>query len=179
MATLPKLITEVKRDFGTRTRIWLTEYGYNSKPPSKWLGVSNALQARYVGEAALRAYLAPRVDLLIHFLVRDEPNAFKWTSGFYTSRGKAKPSFDAYALPFAQVARKGNRTTVWGQVRPRAGAQPYGLQQYRSGRWSWLGGTRLTRRAGYLRRVVTAGRGVRLRLWSPRDRRYSAIVTVR
>src|SRR5436190_5406814 len=179
MATLPKLITEVKRDFGTRTRIWLTEYGYNSKPPSKWLGVSNTVQARYVSEAALRAYLSPRVDLLIHFLVRDEPNAFKWTSGFYTSRGKAKPSFDAYALPFAQVARKGNRTTVWGQVRPRTGAQPYRLEQYRSGRWSWLDGTRLTTRAGYLRRVVSAGRGVRLRLWSPRDRRYSAVVTVR
>ena len=65
MATLPKLITEVKARFGTKTRIWLTEYGYNSKPPSKWLGVSNTLQARYVSEAALRVYLASHVDLLI------------------------------------------------------------------------------------------------------------------
>ena len=82
MATLPKLITEVKARFGTRTRIWLTEYGYNSRPPSKWLGVSNTLQARYVSEAALRVYLASHVDLLINFLVRDEPDATKWTSGF-------------------------------------------------------------------------------------------------
>src|SRR4051812_3151060 len=179
MATLPKLITEVKRNFGARTRIWLTEYGYNSKPPSRWLGVSNALQARYVGEAALRAYLAPRVDLLIHFLVRDEPNARRWTSGFYTSRGKVKPSFSAYAVPFAQVSRRGTRTTVWGQVRPRTGAQPYRLQQFRSGHWRWAGGTRLTTRGGFLRRVVTAGRGARLRIWSPRDRRYSVTITVR
>src|SRR5690348_6259303 len=179
MATLPKLITEVKRDFGTRTRIWLTEYGYNSKPPSKWLGVSNTLQARYVGEAALRAYLSPRVDLLIHFLVRDEPNAARWTSGFYTSRGKVKPSFNAFALPFAQVSRRGTRTTVWGQVRPRTGAQPYRLQQWRSGHWSWVGGARLTTNAGFLRRVVTADRGARLRIWSPRDLRYSTVLTVR
>lgn len=179
MATLPKLITEVKRSFGTRTRIWLTEYGYNSKPPSKWLGVSNTLQARYVGEAALRAYLSTRVDLLIHFLVRDEPNARKWTSGVLTSRGKVKPSFAAYALPFAQVSRRGDRTTVWGQIRPRSGAQPYRLQQFRKGRWGWLGGTRLTTRSGFLRRVVTAGPGVRLRAWSPRDRRYSTALTVR
>jgi hypothetical protein len=178
MATLPKLITEVKRDFGARTRIWLTEYGYNSKPPSKWLGVSNVLQARYVGQAALRAYLAPRVDLLIHFLVRDEPNATKWTSGFYTSRGKVKPSFNAYALPLAQVSRRGTRTTLWGEVRPRTGRQPFRLQQWRAGHWRWIGGTRLTTRGGFLRPVVTAGRGVRLRLWSPRDRRYSAILTV-
>jgi hypothetical protein len=179
MATLPKLITEVKRDFGTRTRIWLTEYAYNSKPPSKWLGVSNTLQARYVGEAALRAYLAPRVDLLIHFLVRDEPNATRWTSGFYTSRGKLKPSFSAYVLPFAQVSRRGTRTTLWGQVRPRTGPQSYRLQQWRSGHWHAVGGTRLTTSSGFLRRVATAQRGTRLRIWSPRDRRYSAIVTVK
>jgi hypothetical protein len=179
MATLPKLIAEVKRRFGTRTRIWLTEYGYNSKPPSKWLGVSNALQARYVGEAALRAYLSARVDLLIHFLVRDEPNARRWTSGFFTSRGRVKPSFGAYALPFAQLSRRGTRTTVWGQVRPRSGRQLYRLQQFRSGHWRWVGRTQLTTRGGFLRRTVTVAHGSRLRLWSPRDRRYSTILTVK
>jgi hypothetical protein len=179
MATLPKLIAEVKRRFGIRTRIWLTEYGYNSKPPSKWLGVPNSLQARYVGEAALRAYLAPRVDLLIHFLVRDEPNARRWTSGFYTSRGRVKPSFSAYQLPLAQVSRRGKRTTVWGQVRPRFGRQPYRLQKFNSGRWQWVGRTQLTTRNGFLRRVVSAGPGSRVRIWSPRDRRYSIAVTIR
>ena len=178
MATLPKLIDEVKRSFGTRTRIWLTEYGYNSKPPSKWLGVSNALQARYVSEAALRVYLAARVDLLIHFLVRDEPNASKWTSGFYTSHGKVKPSFAAFSLPFTQVSRRGNRTIVWGQVRPRSGVQPYRLQQLHNGHWRWVGGTLKTTRGGFLRRTVTAAAGSSLRLWSPRDRRYSAILRV-
>jgi hypothetical protein len=178
MATLPKLITEVKRRFGAGTRIWLTEYGYNSKPPSKWLGVPNSLQARYVGEAALRAYLASRVDMLIHFLVRDEPNARRWTSGFYTSRGRVKPSFNAFALPFAQVSRRGKRTTVWGQVRPRSGRQPYRLQRFSSGRWQWVGGTQFTTGHGFLRRVIPAARGSKLRIWSPRDRRYSTVVTV-
>ena len=178
MATLPKLIAEVKHDFGSRTRIWLTEYGYNSKPPSRWLGVSNALQARFVGEAAMRAYLAPRVDLLIHFLVRDEPNGNRWTSGVLTSRGKAKPSFAGYSLPLAQVSRHGTRTTLWGQVRPRSGRQPYRLQQFRGGRWRWVGGTKLTTSRGFIRRVVVAGRGSKLRLWSPRDGRYGVIVTI-
>ena len=178
MATLPKLITEVKRRFGSRTRIWLTEYGYNSKPPSKWFGVRNSLQARYVGEAALRAYLASRVDMLIHFLVRDEPNARRWTSGFYTSRGRVKPSFNAFALPFAQMSRRGKRTTVWGQVRPRSGRQPYRLQSFSSGRWQWVGRTQFTTGHGFLRRVIPAARGSKLRIWSPRDRRYSTVVTV-
>jgi hypothetical protein len=178
MATLPKLITEVKRRFGTQTRIWLTEYGYNSRPPSKWLGVSNTLQAQYVSEAALRVYLASHVDLLIQFLVRDEPDARKWTSGFLTSRGKVKPSFSAFALPFAQVSRSGARTSVWGQVRPRSGRQLYRLQQFRGGRWQWIGGTRFTTPGGYLRRVISGGRGLQLRIWSPRDHRYSAILRI-
>jgi hypothetical protein len=45
------------RDFG-RKPIWLTEYGYQTNPPDG-LGVAPALQAAYVGEAALRAYQAP------------------------------------------------------------------------------------------------------------------------
>jgi hypothetical protein len=119
------------------------------------------------------------VDLLIHFLVRDEPNAAKWTSGVLTSRGRLKPSFGAFVLPFAQVSRHGVRTSVWGQVRPRAGRQPYRLQQFRSGRWQWVGGTRLTTPGGFLQRVITAGRGARLRIWSPRDRRYSTVLTIK
>jgi hypothetical protein len=178
MATLPKLITEVRKNFGSSTRIWLTEYGYNSKPPSKWLGVPNALQARFVGQAGLRTYLARNVDVLIHFLVRDEPNARKWTSGMLTSRGKIKPSFAGFALPLAQVSRRGNRVTIWGQVRPRTGKQQYQLQQFVNRRWRAIGGTRATNSRGFFNRVIVANRGTKLRLWSPRDRRYSAVVTV-
>jgi hypothetical protein len=82
--------------------------------------------------AALRADLASHVDLLIHFLVRDEPNARRWTSGFYTSRGRIKPSFYACSLPFAQASRRGKRTTVWGQVTPRSGRRSYRLQKLAS-----------------------------------------------
>ena len=90
-----------------------------------------------------------------------------------------KPSFGAYVLPFAQVSRRGTRTTVWGQVRPRTGPQTYRLQLWRAGNWRWVGGMRLTTAGGFLRRVVTAGPGARLRIWSPRDSRYSMTVTVK
>ena len=52
MATIDRLLREVGMAFG-RKRIWLTEYGYQTNPPDRLLGVSPALQARYVGEAAL------------------------------------------------------------------------------------------------------------------------------
>ena len=48
MATLPRLLSEVRKAFGPRTRIWLTELGYQTNPPDKILGVRWGTQARYV-----------------------------------------------------------------------------------------------------------------------------------
>ena len=95
MATIDKLVALVARNF-PRARIWLTEYGYQSNPPDRLLGVSPALQARYVGEGSYVAYRTPRVDMLIHFLVRDEPNIARFQSGVLTLAGKAKPAYGAY-----------------------------------------------------------------------------------
>ena len=58
MATIDRLLREVGMAFG-RKRIWLTEYGYQTNLPDRLLGVSPALQARYVGEAALAPIRRP------------------------------------------------------------------------------------------------------------------------
>ena len=101
MATINRLVSLVGRNF-PRARIWLTEYGYQTNPPDRLLGVSPALQARYVGEASYVAYRTSRVDMLIHFLVRDEPNIARFQSGVLTLAGKAKPAYGAYQLPLAR-----------------------------------------------------------------------------
>ena len=41
MASLERLLREVSRAFGAQKRIWLTEYGYQTNPPDRALGVSN------------------------------------------------------------------------------------------------------------------------------------------
>jgi hypothetical protein len=178
MARLERLLREVSRAFGT-TRIWLTEYGYQTNPPDRTLGVSMALQAQYVGAAARRAYEAPRVDMLIHYLYRDEPEVGRWQSGLLTVDGAAKPALRASMLPLAQVARDGLRTVVWGRVRPGAGARRYVLQQFRSGGWRAVGGVRATSTRGFLTRTLRAGAGARLRLWYPADRVASPLLVVR
>lgn len=178
MATLERLQAEVSRGFGAK-RIWLTEYGYQTNPPDRFLGVSRELQARYLAEAALRAYRAPRVDMLIQFLVRDEPLAARWQSGLVGFDGTVKPAYQAFMLPLAQASRTGTRVVLWGQVRPRRGAQTYRLQQHRGGRWSWVGGNARTNGAGFFQRTVTAARGTKYRIWSSRDRVFSPVLTVR
>ena len=105
MASLEKLQVEVQRAWPGK-HMWLTEYGYQTNPPDKKLGVSYALQAKYIGEAALRVYRAARVDMLIHFIVRDEPNLAAWQSGFMTTKGKKKPSYDAYRFPLTVASER-------------------------------------------------------------------------
>ena len=126
MATLERLLKHVGQAFPS-ARIWLTEYAYQSPPDP--FGVSLAAQARFIGEAARRVYAAPKVDLLIHYLYRDEPDLGRWQSGLETINGKAKPAYAATMLPLAQVSRHGQRVALWGQVRPGTGPRQYVIQR--------------------------------------------------
>jgi hypothetical protein len=177
MAELERLEREVQEAFGP-TRIWLTEYGYQTSPPDTTLGVSPATQADYVASAARRVYLAPYVDMLIFFLVRDDTDSDGWQSGLTTADGRQKPSYTAFRLPLTQASRDGSHVAVWGQVRPRSGAQPYRLRIFEDGRWSWAGGTRWTDARGFLSVTLRAPPGALIQLWSPRDGAYSLAVRV-
>jgi hypothetical protein len=178
MATLDKLQREVKQAFGNK-RIWLTEYAYQVSPPDRRDGVSTALQARYIGDAARRVYEAAGVDMLIHFLYRDEPNLAAWQSGLMTVSGTARPGFRAFELPLSQVSRRGLGTVLWGQVRPATGRRPYKLEQFRGGQWQWVGSTRYTSTRGFFRTAVRAGKGSKLRIYATGERVYSPILVVR
>jgi hypothetical protein len=134
MATINRLVALVGRDF-PRARIWLTEYGYQTYPPDRLLGVSFALQARYASEGAYAAYRTPRVDLLIHFLYRDEPNVGRFQSGLVTLANNAKPSLAAFELPLAETARTGTRTSLWGQLRAPASPATATIERRVGGSW--------------------------------------------
>jgi hypothetical protein len=166
MASLPAIRADVTRAFGASTQLWLTEYGYQTNPPDRLLGVSYAAQASYLAQAALRTWQQPGVTMLIQFLVRDEPSLGGWQSGLFTSGGTAKPALHAFALPLAQVSRRGGLVVLWGQVRPGSGARRYVLQRYVGGKWSPLGATARTDASGTLARSATLPRGSRVRIWS-------------
>jgi hypothetical protein len=174
MATVEKLIREVGRAFGPK-RIWLTEYGYQTGA----YGVSQQRQAELLGQAGLRAHRAPRVDLLIHYLVKDEPQASRFQSGLFTIAGRPKVAALAFPLPIAQAGRSGGKLVLWGQVRPRAGVQAYRVQIRAGGSWKFSGGTRRTTGRGFLSTAVTAPRGASVRIYSPQDRAYSASIRAR
>ena len=135
MATLSRLVNLVTRDF-PHARIWLTEYGYQSNPPDKVLGVSTALQARYESEGSYVAYRTPRVDLLIHFLYEDEPELSRFQSGLVTVKAAAKPALAAFELPLAETHRSGTETRLWGELRaPAAAHATVTLEEHSGSTW--------------------------------------------
>jgi hypothetical protein len=164
MATLPRLLAAVRRAFGAQTRIWLSEYGYQTNPPDRLLGVSKAKQARYLAEGALRAYLAPRVDLLVQYLVQDEPELARWQSGILTVSGARKPAYAAFELPLALEKRTATAARLWGQVRPGSGVQEYRLEEFRDSSWRSIGGAARTGSRGFFVRSVAARPGARFRV---------------
>jgi len=147
MSSISRLSSLVAADFG-RARVWLTEYGYQTNPPDRLLGVSQSLQARYIGEAAYQAWHSARVDMLIQYLYRDEPDIARFQSGLVTINNTPKQAYAAFELPVAEVARRGSQVTLWGQLRAPAATSTVHVQRLIGTRWASVAVKRATA-AGY------------------------------
>jgi hypothetical protein len=95
LANLGDLIKEVTRLYGNK-RIWITEYGYQTNPPDRLFGVTLTKQAQYLTQAFAIARKNPRIDMMLWFLLKDEPTVAGWQSGLLTASGAKKPSFAAF-----------------------------------------------------------------------------------
>ena len=90
------LVKELDKLYGRRTRLWITEYGYQTNPTDPIFGVPYGKQAAYLTQAVGIARRHPRIDLFLWFLLRDEERLGGWQSGLLTYDGKRKSSFNAF-----------------------------------------------------------------------------------
>jgi hypothetical protein len=100
MGNIGDLLRDLKRYYGPSKHLWITEYGYQTKPPDPLFGVSWAKQATYLQQAYQIVRRTPRIDVMIWFLLRDEPRKAGrdgWQSGLMTIRGQRKPAFNMFA----------------------------------------------------------------------------------
>ncbi|HLX19035.1 MAG TPA: DUF5722 domain-containing protein [Gaiellaceae bacterium] len=95
LANIGTLLSLVSKYYGPK-HLWITEYGYQTNPPDKTFGVSYAKQAAYLTQAYAMAKKNPRIDMLLWFLIKDEPNLGGWQSGLETVTGKHKPAWNAF-----------------------------------------------------------------------------------
>jgi Glycosyl hydrolase catalytic core len=95
LGNISDLIQLVTKLYGNK-RIWITEYGYQTNPPDALYGVTYAKQAGYLTQAFAIARKNPRIDMMLWFLLKDDPNLNGWQSGLMTAQGAKKPSFNAF-----------------------------------------------------------------------------------
>ncbi|MDE3190282.1 MAG: hypothetical protein KGL94_05615 [Acidobacteriota bacterium] len=96
MGNIGVLLALIKKYYGPK-HLWITEYGYQTNPPDTTImGVSWAKQAAYIRQAYAIARKNPRIDMLLWFLVRDQPGIGGWQSGLETVTDIHKPAWNTF-----------------------------------------------------------------------------------
>ena len=120
LASLPRLEKELNVWFKRKsTQIWVTEYGYQTRPEDSF-GVSYTKQAAYVRQSIAMARKMPFVGMFIWFVYEDDQGQ-PWDSGLYTRagapKGPAPAAFRAAAAPLdarngVYAFRRGTQTPL-------------------------------------------------------------------
>ena len=112
---------------GKRFPMFITEFGYQTNPPDRNLGVSLRTQTAYLQEASYLAWRWSQVKELTFYGWNDEPVKRQgpayvgWQSALRFHTGKPKPALSVFSAPFVIDGRPGStKATLWGQVRPAA-----------------------------------------------------------
>jgi hypothetical protein len=121
LPTMRKLLNErfrAGRIDTTRSRVqfWVTEFGWDTKPPDRHrYALPTLLHARWTAEALYRMW-RNGVSLVTWFKLRDNPfKLSRYQSGLYTTSGARKRSFRAFRFPTVAFRRPG-RIAVWGRT---------------------------------------------------------------
>jgi hypothetical protein len=162
-ADLARLETSLRRIFGrygirrAGLPIYLTEFGYQSRPPDPF-GFAPGLQAAFLNQSEYQAYRDRQIRAYSQFLlVDDRPltqyprNSTLYWSTFQTGivalNGVPKPSYYAFRLPIylpATRRRSAGPLRVWGDLRPAPnGTRQTAIVQFRprgrGARWRAVG----------------------------------------
>lgn len=95
LGNIDLLIDRLRVLYGKKP-LWITEYGYQTNPPDGIFGVSWAKQATYLTQAFAIARKNPSIQMMLWFLLKDEPIVSGWQSGLITAAGQRKPAFAAF-----------------------------------------------------------------------------------
>ena len=106
LSELPTFEKSLAAEFHHTVPIWITEYGYETKPAQP-KGVTLAQQAVYAKQALTIARNDPDVQMFCWFTFRDSQGN-PWKSGLESQSGAPKPSF----APFTYLAHAIDGSTV-------------------------------------------------------------------
>jgi len=153
--------------------VYVTEFGFQSSPPDRELGLNPTVHARTLNESERLFARDPRVKSVAQFELYDEPDVDVINSGLHYVGGRLKPAWRAYRMPLVVSRRsREDEVEVWGQVRPARGPTIADIMVSPQPGGPFTAAMRVrTSRAGYfqvlLRRKSAARLHYRLRWRSP------------
>ncbi len=146
-----------------RLRIWITEFGYQTRPPDPVFGVRLKRAAGFMDLSEWIAFRNRRVASYSQYTITDDPprdggRPFQrwstWQSGLRFSDGRPKPRvYDAFRLPFLVRSLGGNVVELFGGGRGGAGQVARVEAKRRGGRYRVVA-SMTTNRAGYFRQIL-------------------------
>jgi hypothetical protein len=138
MTNVTRFAASIDKWFGRKnTPVWLTEYGHETRPEDP-KGVTYAQQAAYLRTAVAMARRNTRIQMLIWFIMRDNPVSL-WQSGLLTFSGLEKPAFDLFSVLAKPVDARNTIVLVKGRSPSPAVRVPTTKLAYRSGPGSTVG----------------------------------------
>jgi hypothetical protein len=144
-----------------RLPIWITEFGYQTKPPDPLQGVPLKRAASFMDESEWIAFRNPRVASYSQYtLVDDAPRPgsgplrwSSWQAGLYFHNGRRKSHiYDAFRFPLFVRSLGGNRVEIFGGLRSGAGGSAQVESRPRGGSYRSLGSAPVNG-AGYFHRI--------------------------
>jgi hypothetical protein len=144
-----------------RLPIWITEFGYQTKPPDPFQGAPLKRAAAFMDESEWIAFRNPRVASYSQYTLFDDPprpgsGPLKWSSwqaGLHFLNGKRKPQvYDAFRLPVFVRTLSGNRVEIFGGRRTLSAGTAQ-IESKAPGASYRLLGTAEVSQTGYFRRV--------------------------
>jgi hypothetical protein len=152
-----------------RLPIWITEFGYQTKPPDPFQGTSLKRAASFMDESEWIAFRNRRVATYSQYTLYDDPprpggGVLRWSSwqaGLHFLNGKRKPYvYEAFSLPVFVRALSGNRVEIFGGRRALSSGTAQIESKARGASYRSLGSATLNA-AGYFRRVFKASGAAR------------------
>jgi hypothetical protein len=180
MAKLTKVLSQGAKAGAIKSnlKIYFTEFGIASKPPSEKYGVAQAEQARLLNRSECIAYDNKAVSSFAQFQINDDTNIgsqggnVAFQTGLRKGDGTDKLSYAAFRMPI-YVTRVGGQARVWGGVRPGAGDN-VDIQTESGGTFTTLK-TVTVNSSGYIDEKIDPPSGkIRLRWTSPSGEEFTS-----
>ena len=119
MTNIRDLFVQLDRHSVTRgLPVWATEFGYQTNPPDRLVGINVMLQGRFMAESYDWLESTRRVPILIWYGFRDPDQPSDWQSGTWYANGRAKVSrlwaMRPISVPVDRV-RRGQAVRVWAR----------------------------------------------------------------